>query len=77
MTREEINVNVKPDVEITIGVETKRASLDLGQNGGMPVLLEEVQADWNEDAETSKAFIKNKPVVEDPIRVMILGESKV
>lgn len=75
--REEITLNVKPAVEITIGAETKRASLDLGQNGGMPVLLEQVQADWNEDDETSKAFIKNKPVVEDPIRVMILGESKV
>lgn len=74
---EEIILNVKPSAEITIGAETKQTSLDVGQNGGIPVLLEQVQADWYETDETSKAFIKNKPVVEDPIRVMILGESKV
>ena len=77
MMRDEITLNVKPSAEITIDVELMQTSLDVGSNGGMPVLLDQVQADWMETDETSKAFIKNKPVVEDPIKVMILGESKV
>ena len=75
--RDEITLNVNPSAEITINAELTQTSLDVGSNGGMPVLLDQVQADWMETDETSKAFIKNKPVVEDPIKVMILGESKV
>ncbi|MBR5582475.1 MAG: hypothetical protein IKW25_03125 [Phascolarctobacterium sp.] len=59
------------------GVSSVDVGLSVGSNGGMPVLLDQVQADWTETDETSKAFIKNKPVVEDPIKVKILGESKI
>ena len=59
------------------GVSSVEVGLSVGCNGGLPVLLEQVQADWTETDETSKAFIRNKPVVEDPIKVKVLGESKV
>lgn len=59
------------------GVSSVEVGLSVGDNGGMPVLLDQVQADWTETDETSKAFIKNKPVVEEPIKVKVLGESKI
>lgn len=59
------------------GVSSVEVGLSVGSNGGMPVLLDQVQADWTETDETSKAFIKNKPVVEEPIKVKVLGESKI
>ena len=59
------------------GVSSVEVGLSVGSNGGMPVLLDQVQADWTETDETSKAFIKNKPVLEEPIKVKVLGESKI
>ena len=59
------------------GVSSVEVGLSVGSNGGMPVLLDQVQADWTETDETSKAFIKNKPVLEESIKVKVLGESKI
>ncbi|MBR5588639.1 MAG: hypothetical protein IKW41_00595 [Phascolarctobacterium sp.] len=59
------------------GVSSVEVGLSVGCNGGMPVLLDQEQADWTETDETSRAFIKNKPVVEDPIKVKVLGESNI